>query len=112
VKPFETVSAFSTPSPQAKALGEREVDVQRPSYSYLNATNGSTFVARRAGIKLASSATTNNNTETAIKVILSVGVTPNSNDSMNRVNANEAPTPMTIPRNVKAIPFLIVNLNT
>jgi hypothetical protein len=58
-----------------------------PSYSYLNATSGSTFVARRAGIKLAPSATRNKRTGTATKVTRSVGVTPNNKLDMTRVAA-------------------------
>lgn len=40
-----------------------------PHYVFRKATSGSTFVALSAGMKLATTATINSNTETAIKVI-------------------------------------------
>src|SRR6476620_6031085 len=47
-----------------------------PVYSLLNATIGSTRVARRAGIRQASNATTNNTIDTPANVSGSVGDTP------------------------------------
>ena len=62
-------------------------------YSHLSATNGSTFVARRAGIKHAATAITNRPSETIKNVGESVGAIPNNNVFRNLVNANAPPTP-------------------
>jgi hypothetical protein len=56
-------------------------------HSYLKATNGSTFVARLAGMRHAINATSNRLIETKTKVVMSVGVTPNNRLVISRVNA-------------------------
>jgi hypothetical protein len=48
-------------------------------YSYLSATSGSTFIARRAGIALAIRPTRASNIATLVNVSQSVVLTPNSN---------------------------------
>lgn len=55
------------------------VTLARPvvsGYSYLNATIGSTLIARRAGMKLAARATPVRRTDTTPKVSASVALTP------------------------------------
>lgn len=65
-----TQAASASPSPGHLTPGTGHV------YSYLSATIGSTFVARRAGTKLASSATATSSSDTTAKLKGSVGVTP------------------------------------
>jgi hypothetical protein len=60
---------------------------QQLRYSYLSATRGSTLVARRAGIRHATKATSSKTIGTATKVAMSVGVTPNSKFDIRRVTA-------------------------
>src|ERR1043165_6401093 len=67
------------------------------TYSYLNATSGSTFVARLAGTQHATNAVSVNTTTTPAKIVVSVGVTPNNNPRINRVKANAAARPITSP---------------
>ena len=62
------------------------------SYSYLSATNGSTFVARRAGMKQANNATTIKTIEEMPKVIRSVGATANRRLLIKRVTLLLQPT--------------------
>ena len=59
----------------------------RELHSYRSATSGSTLVARRAGMKQASKATTIKITETATKVARSVGTTSNNKLDITRVTA-------------------------
>src|SRR5918996_5597734 len=66
-------------------------------YSYRSATNGSTFVARRAGIQHASSATEASVNDTATNVSASVALPLKSKLLITRVKANEAPSPITTP---------------
>jgi len=61
-------------------------------HSYRSAITGSIRAARRAGIKLATNATTTNNTAIATKVAGSVALTPDSNLFITRVSANARPT--------------------
>jgi hypothetical protein len=58
----------------------RQSEISNPQcpHSYLNATNGSTFVARRAGIKHAIRATVARSTPIATNVKGSLGSTPNN----------------------------------
>src|ERR1043166_2614976 len=58
-------------------------------YSYLNATNGSTLVARRAGTRQATKATTASSVVTPANVSGSWAVTPKSKLCIKRVKANE-----------------------
>src|SRR6185503_5069394 len=74
-------------------------------YSYLSATIGSTFAARRAGIQHASKATTASSKGTAANVNGSTALTPNSNEVIKRVSANDAAKPIATPSNVNFIPF-------
>jgi hypothetical protein len=74
------------------------------SYSYLSATSGSTFVARRAGIKLANNATTIKTTEEMPKVIRSVGATANKRLLIKRVTTIAPTTPIVTPISVNFIP--------
>ena len=62
---------------RAKTPGGAKMPVAelKTSHSYLSATIGSTFVARRAGTKQAVRATPVSNTDTAINVIASVALT-------------------------------------
>src|SRR4030088_1570534 len=69
----------------------------RPLHSYLNATNGSTFVARRAGMKQANNATTIKPMETVANVARSVGLTVNNKVVINRVSANAPANPTATP---------------
>src|SRR5690242_1275954 len=73
-------------------------------YSYLSAISGSTFVARLAGTQHASNAVSVNTTTTPAKIVASVGVTPNNNPRINRVNANAAASPSASPINANNIP--------
>jgi hypothetical protein len=57
-------------------------------YSYRSATMGSTFAARRAGTKLASSTTAANISETAMNIEGSVGFTPYSKLDKKRLRAS------------------------
>jgi hypothetical protein len=50
-------------------------------HSYLSATNGSTFVARRAGIQEANNPIKTNNNEIAAYVMGSVALIPNTDPS-------------------------------
>src|SRR6266487_2726313 len=68
-------------------------------HSYLSATIGSTFIARRAGTRLATIETPINNTEIATNVSGSVALTPKSRVAMNFVRKNEATTPIATPIN-------------
>jgi hypothetical protein len=65
--------------------------VQKVNQSCRNAVSGSTFVARRAGIQQASSATLISNKVMTAKVSGSVALTPNNRLFITRVNA-KAPT--------------------
>src|ERR1700682_2806263 len=62
-------------------------DLRPKTYSYRSATSGSIFVARRAGIKQATNATTTRTTTTAVIVARSVGATPNKRVDITRVVA-------------------------
>src|SRR5512146_157855 len=73
-------------------------------YSYLSATMGSTFVARRAGIKLASSADATSTAATTINVHGSRGLTPKSSPASNRVAATLASRPAATPARATRIP--------
>src|SRR5262245_53819213 len=73
-------------------------------HSHLNATIGSTFVARRAGIQQATSATAVSNKEIAMKVIGSVALTLNSLVFINGVSASDASNPIPTPANVRINP--------
>src|ERR1700730_1258824 len=81
-------------------------------HSYLSATNGSTFVARRAGMKHASNATTINTKVTATNVGLSVGSVPKSKFVISRVSKNDAPRPRPTPANTRTRPCVINTLST
>jgi hypothetical protein len=74
------------------------------SYSYLSATSGSTFVARRAGIKQANNATAINAAAEIPKVIRSVGATANKRLRIKRVTTIAPTTPIVIPISVNFIP--------
>src|SRR5579864_5756516 len=76
------------------AADRRQPDI---AHSYLNATNGSTFAARRAGRKLATAAT-----EIIIKTATviatgSAALTPNSLAEIRRTAARPIGTPTAIP---------------
>lgn len=55
--------------------------------SYLSATKGSTRVARLAGMRQATRATSNRLTDTRTNVVMSVAVTPNNKLDISRVKA-------------------------
>ena len=64
----------------ANAFGVRD-------HSYRKATNGSTLVARLAGMRHATNATSDRLIETKTNVVTSVAVTPNNKLAISRVNA-------------------------
>src|SRR6185369_17627763 len=74
-------------------------------YSYLSAIIGSTFAALRAGIRHATSATPANSSGTATNVNGSEAFTPNNNELIKRVNANDATRPIPTPSSVSPMPF-------
>src|SRR6185503_14250410 len=80
--------------------------------SYRSASIGSTFVARRAGTKLAARATPVSNTETATKVSGSVALTPNNNVDITRVTAIAPATPTATPISASVSAFPTTLLNT
>src|SRR5262249_7741289 len=67
------------------------------AHSHRSATSGSTFVARRAGIQQATSATRTSDTAVAPNVEGSVALTPNSSVDIKRVNAKAATNPVIMP---------------
>src|SRR5262249_54131407 len=73
-------------------------------YSHLNATIGSTFAARRAGIQQATSATTLSKSAITTNVSGSVALTPNSKPDIRRVSAKAAPEPSATPIEASVIP--------
>src|SRR6185436_14630657 len=80
------------------------------AHSYLSATNGSTFIARRAGIEHANKAATASSNGTNKKVRGSTAFTSKSNEVISLVKANDAARPMEIPSSVNPIPlFTIIN---
>jgi hypothetical protein len=68
------------------------------NYSCLNATIGSAFAARRAGIQHASKATTTNSNPLMLKVNGSVGLTSTKSVSIKRASPNDAITPTATPK--------------
>src|SRR5713226_9065853 len=78
-----TESSLVIPNPFQSTIGNRQCH-----HSYRSATNGSTLVARRAGIKQATRATETNNRATQPNVNGSVGVTPYRRLVSNRVIAH------------------------
>src|SRR5262245_19144122 len=82
------------------------------AYSHLSATIGSTFVARRAGIQQASSATTVSSSAITMNVNGSVALTPNSNVFINRVSAYDAVSPIATPTRDNIIPCLTTSFIT
>ena len=77
------------------------------TYSYLRATSGSTFVARRAGSAHASTAAPSD-TKTTIKYVAgSEAVTPNNMLDIHRVSANAPAKPIVVPITVSNIPLRI-----
>src|SRR5262247_511554 len=81
-------------------------------HSHRNATIGSTFVARRAGIQQASSATSASSKATPTNVNGSVGLTPNNKLVIKRVKANDAARPRAMPSSVSLIPGPMTDLKT
>src|ERR1700694_264480 len=84
-----------------------EISSQGISYrlhSFLSAMSGSTFVARRAGMLQAVSATTVSSAETNTNVSGSLGVTPNSKLRITRGMARAPAKPKTIPRKTTLTP--------
>ena len=75
-------------------------------YSWRNATSGSTFVARRAGMKQETNATASSSKVIATRVGGSVACTPKSKSDIRRVSAKEVPKPIIAPATAKAIPRL------
>src|SRR5215510_14772913 len=73
-------------------------------YSYLRATIGSTFVARRAGMKLASNAIVARRIETMTKVTGSVALTPYKKLATSLVAPMAPASPATIPIATGSIP--------
>jgi hypothetical protein len=73
-------------------------------YSVRNATIGSTFVARRAGIQQATNATPASSNVTPPKVSGSVAVTPNKKNASARVIANAPASPTITPISVSFKP--------
>ena len=73
-------------------------------HSYLSATTGPTFIARRAGRRQARKATTANNNGAAIKVAGSLAVTPNNRPDKILVNQRAANRPMPIPQTANDMP--------
>ena len=69
----------------------------RLTYSARRATIGSTLVARRAGIKLDSTATPMSTSEIMINVVGSVALTPKSKLDIKRVKMKAAARPKTTP---------------
>src|SRR5207244_2091847 len=74
------------------------------AYSYLRASRGSTRDARRAGRYAASCAAISNTTIAAASVAGSAGLTPNSNDSIQRDPAHTAGSPATAPITTSRVP--------
>src|ERR1041384_1231412 len=74
-------------------------------YSYLNATSGSTRVARRAGIEQAKNAAQSATSNTIMYVAGSDAETPNNSDDIQRVSANAPAKPIAAPINVSTRPF-------
>src|SRR5213080_1984714 len=66
-------------------------------YSYRNATIGSTFVARRAGTHVATSATATSSSAVAANVTASLGATSNSIALSARVTPSAASSPSPTP---------------
>src|SRR5262245_34758599 len=81
-------------------------------HSHLKATIGSTFAARRAGIRHASSATSASNKGMPTKVSGSVSLTLNSRVFINRVNAMDPATPTATPPSANIIPLLTTSRST
>src|SRR5215468_9931998 len=81
-------------------------------YSHLNATIGSTFAARRAGIQQATSATTVSKSAITTNVSGSVALTPNSKPDIRRVSATAAAEPIVTPIKARLIPCLMTSLST
>src|SRR6185503_6389761 len=89
---------------------QRYAEIAEKSYSYRSATSGSTCVARRAGIKHASNAAPSATRNTSTYAAGSDAETPNNMLDIQRVNTKAAPSPITAPINVSAIPFPITIL--
>src|SRR5262245_51119196 len=69
-----------------------------PLHSQRNAIIGSTFVARRAGIQQAASATTSSSKAIPTNVSGSVALTPNNKASIKRVKASDTVRPSDTPQ--------------
>src|SRR5262245_122509 len=82
------------------------------NYSHRKAIIGSTFAARRAGTKQASSATIVNNNATTMNVTGSVALTPNSKVFINRVRANAEVSPIATPAAPSFPPCAMTSFNT
>src|SRR5712664_1245680 len=81
-------------------------------HSWRSATMGSACIARRAGMKQASSAATTRSSVTPPKVRGSVAVTPKSSDSAVRASASEPAIPIPRPMNIVRNPWLRIILRT
>ena len=92
---FATKQVLDIKSPENE--GRRFSHCMLPDYSYLSASSGSTFVARRAGIQQATKATTISSSESPTNVSGSVALTPNSKPFISRVRANAPLRPITCP---------------
>ena len=73
-------------------------------YSWRNATNGSTRLARSAGNPHANNAIDANSPVTVVKVKASVGVTPYSNVEISRVRPNDTASPARMPDKISGMP--------
>lgn len=80
LKRLETVPVVSACGSKGIVGLERRV-----SYPYLRGTIGSTFIARRAGMEQAASATSVSSSATPVNVSGSVALTPKSSERIHRV---------------------------
>src|SRR5262245_48314137 len=99
------------PAPELQKMLENLVHRPRP-HSTRSDTSGSTFVARHAGMKQASSAITDSNSDTATNVSGSVALTPNSSVFINRVSAKAEVSPIATPAAASFPPCETTNFNT
>jgi hypothetical protein len=86
-------------------LGLAIYSARRRRYSSRKATNGSTLVARNAGMTVAAKATAARNTGTTKNVVTSLVLTPNNRLAITRVRTAAAVSPARMPIRVNCIPW-------
>src|SRR6266404_7071711 len=107
-------SCFNTPvvAGSARAANSEPRTRNCRCYSYRSATIGSTFIARRAGTKLAARATPVSTTAIRANVMGSVALTSKSRLDIRRVRNNDATRPIVTPASASNMPSPTTSFNT